>query len=350
MPVFEIESSDHPKQREIEIIDYLNKHPEFLVENADRIHLLNDFKYNIFHLARKYREENQHLHRMMEGFLQVAEKNFQLLITLSEMNRIIRHSTRIEHVIPYVIDFFKDKFGIDAISLCWDEQSLPLDSRRGIMKSLRSARENHFMFVNPERFKVHRGLLHKPIVKQRRCAFLTHFFPPAALLSIHSAVVIPLRFQNRIMGCLSLGCRDRHRFHPGQSYDFIMGTADNIAAGLNLMVLRQFIHQHPEQILPAQFRHLISLIRQNTLPGETLQLFEIMLPSGQPFPDIRTLQHHFHRDDIFYSLPPDRLIYIPNHHCPDPLNIKQKLAHYLKDLQPAIQFYRNDEFLNNAPA
>lgn len=344
MSVFEIETNDHHHYKEIEIVDYLNKHPEFLVENADRIHLLNDFKYNIFNLARKYREENHTLQKMMENFLQVAENNFQLLLTLSEMNRIIQHSTRIDHVIPYVIDFFKDKFGIEMISLYWSEAGLPPDIRQKIMKSLHSTRVKRFMFVNADLFRTHGASLYKPVVKQRKCQFLTYFFPAALIESIQSAVVIPLKFHHQIMGTLSLGSRESHRFHPGLSYEFIMGTAEKIASGMNLLFMRQLLSDYPEKIPPSQFMMILALIQNNKLPGESLQIFTIRTQSGFAPPDIQSVRPHFHSDDVFYALESNLLLYIPNHYCQDPQNIRNKLYPYLKDPNPEIIIQNYPEF------
>ncbi len=287
MAIFSFENSTGLKKEDI--IDFLNRNPEFLIENADRIHLFKSLKYNIFTLAQRYRHENEFLRQTLENFFKIAEENFDLISALFEIDKVLEKSGNFKTAIEFLMNFFKNNFDIDYISLAW------CDNNIDFYDDIES-----FFFIEKKELLELVKYSRKPIIRQRRCKLIMHFINNDDIMDkFGSAVVIPLWHNELLLGALSLISFQSDKFHSKLSDDFIVKTSKTLALNLYYLLLKEKFIKLDENLTKKDFLDFLYLYdRIYNFAGKS-NIFEFDISENI---NLQDKKDKFHSFDILFKI------------------------------------------------
>ncbi len=337
MPFFEIEPEVKQKLYEAEIIAFLNQHPDFLIEHAARIHLFNDFKYNIFQLARKYREENIYYEKMLENLMLVAQENFEILNQLHAIHNRIVQAPNLKQALSELLNEFIKRFSLAAVSMIWRSEVMPDSQRNSFNRTLSLPENTLFRFMPEQELRKSVKTKRIPLVKKRKCRLLKDFFPGANLDHVQAGVIIPLFFEQQLQGAIALGDQTNHRFHADMSYDFIMETADQIAKTFYALFIWELLYYNPSWLTPTHFFDYYRVSLENYHQYHSCCLIEIIFAQDSKKPQYSDIKPHFHHQDIFFYYTPEKLIFLSDYGGENCCALIEKINRVLSAYQPQCQ-------------
>ncbi len=201
------------------IADYLANHPEFFLERDEllaRITLPHRSGTAISLIERQVallREQNRNYRRQLQGLVQIARTNDELIARLQQLTLRLLDSRDAEHILDALENCLRKDFQADAATLVLFADLQESDG------GLRSREFLHVEVVADDDVRRHlRGMLDggKPVCGKLDRERLTTLFGCSAA-DIASAALLPLTTADktrRPLGLLAIGSASDERFNP----------------------------------------------------------------------------------------------------------------------------------------
>lgn len=205
-----------PKTEELPeeaIVDYLQRHPDFLVRHQDLLTELEYFQANDTvapseQKLAKLHKENQQLQQKLKLLVAVAKENEQLNQRIQSLVATLTSVTSIDEFFQILYSTLCDNFNTDTVLVRWFEALSPAHAERP-----------ELVEYDAQVFTLFEELLenNEPICGKISDEQVEYLFPNS---TIASAVLIPLG-SPKPQGLLAMGSHDADRFHADMGTDFL---------------------------------------------------------------------------------------------------------------------------------
>ena len=290
---FYIENHNDNQITREDVIDYLNVFPEFLIENSDKIDFFKRPKQDVFRLLNVYRIDNKNLMQSIRNIIDIADENYQILSSLTQMNLILNQTSSLNEVVSYIHHHFVNEFEIPFVRFFWNQQYFGIDLETSDF--IEEKIEEHFYLIENEYVNHLFNREIKPIVRERKCPVLKKAFPDRP---VKTGLILPLQIDNKLLGFLALGSDKKRRFHRGLGYDFLMNSLYQITGNLAFFVSKILIFNKTKIVTQDHFFSFLRNYRKRVPPIRNCFLLKLNLQ--------RKLKNY---DEIKNKLRIDDLIY-----------------------------------------
>jgi len=288
--------------------EFFISNPNFIFSNAKRLNIHPTVHSSIFKIANRYREENQGLRNLLNEFVQIVDKNFQIYRSLSELRSSFWNHQDFDSMVRFLLNSFKEKFKLNYFTIHLQDIYEDNLSKKILLKG----HSNYQLIIN-------QGFSYQQIFRKanyrilnRKTKLFKQIIPANMLEAVNSVLLIPLKFNNKKVGFFVFASLKKKRFDNDLNYDFMIETADLIAEWLVFSLSKDKISQSMEKLSMRKINKCLNIFKQVYFKQKDFSYIKIKLTSVDKnfLPGFRKKIHcndlaFIDENNILYILPLD---------------------------------------------
>lgn len=225
--------AEEPKTIEASDVEqYLEQHPNFLLENPELLTKLNmqfTTGENTVSLIERQidnlRQQNQKLHTQLNELIETARTNEKLFVQTRKLITQLSATNSKQDIVNILNEKLTSYFNVDACELIlFSEQFNNLDNTRCVAET--DAREVIEPIIEEQQMIC-------GILRDNERDFLFNNLLNNGAEEIKSAAILPLNFEGKMLGIISLGSFKQDYFKTGSQTDLIDFITDIISERLS---------------------------------------------------------------------------------------------------------------------
>ncbi|MBI4389098.1 MAG: DUF484 family protein [Nitrospinae bacterium] len=231
-----------------QIAIYLNEHPEFFNEYPEllaKIHAIQPGDLpleplNALSVAdriiKRVHADKEHLKSKLDWFLEIAQKNEEILAHLCEIERLIFSSVNLPQMILRLKEEIVSRFEINSVWVC-----LVDDTEHLIENKLRERFEGelggNLKFIDKQTVKRWFPDGPRPILRAEIPQGSEVFSGPECRERVKSEAWFPIVIRGGIVGTLALGSEKPYHFYEGLRTEYLERLTDKLALAIDNILL-----------------------------------------------------------------------------------------------------------------
>ncbi|KAA0875728.1 sensor domain-containing diguanylate cyclase [Nitrincola tapanii] len=189
---------------------------------------------------KRLREENRHLHRLLNIMQHKAADNEQLLQALFNAQLRILSCTSLAKLVEYLTSEFRDQFQLCAVNLILLD---PEEMAQECLDSCPNYQATRALQLLKQPLWLPRLFPNQALFCGEPDGYFSQFCFPNQT-DIASCALLPLMREECLIGCLALGSREPERYTQVLRYDYISHLAAVVSLALEQCISREILHKH----------------------------------------------------------------------------------------------------------
>ncbi len=203
-------------------------------------HLTNKVADARDRIIRKLSHENQELKHRMAQIMENAKHNEIIMAHFDEIEKIVLSSQTIPELLRVFTQEIRQRFGLEYVQVRLTDY---LKNTFWSLTQLLGPKARNLRLLEEEELARYLSVCEGPVLASNPPGEWKKYFFGKDYSQLKSMAVIPLREQEKILGCLCLGSRSPQRYEPGNQTMFLQRLGTKVAIGLKNTIAHQQLEQ-----------------------------------------------------------------------------------------------------------